>query len=78
MDFHAVFETWTDGIWRAYDATRMAPRPSLVRIATGRDAADTAFADILRGVATLQTIEVTATVTGTLPFDDHQADAQLG
>jgi transglutaminase-like putative cysteine protease len=77
MDFHAVIETWTDGIWWVHDATRMAPRPSLVRIATGRDATDTAFADVLRGIATLQTIEVTATVTGNLPVDDHRADAQL-
>ncbi|WP_242606002.1 transglutaminase family protein [Frankia sp. Cppng1_Ct_nod] len=77
MDFHAVFEAWTDGAWRVYDATRRAPRSSLVRIATGRDAADTAFVSVLRGIATLQSIEVTATVTGSLPVDDHQADVQL-
>ena len=31
--------------WRVVDATCLAPRSSLVRIATGRDAADTAFLD---------------------------------
>jgi len=78
MDFHAVFEAWIDGAWLAFDATQLVPRPSLVRIATGRDAADAAFADILGGIATLKSIEVTATVAGTLPVDDHTADIRLG
>ncbi|WP_084010454.1 transglutaminase family protein [Pseudofrankia sp. DC12] len=77
MDFHAVFEAWVDGEWRVYDATRKVPRSSLVRIATGRDAADAAFADVLGGIASLHSIEVTATVTGNLPVDDHQADVHL-
>src|SRR4029079_5078600 len=42
MDFHAVAEAFVDGQWRVVDATLLAPRQSLVRIATGRDAADTA------------------------------------
>ncbi|ADP83595.1 transglutaminase-like domain-containing protein [Pseudofrankia inefficax] len=77
MDFHAVFEAWIDGGWRTYDATRKVPRSSLVRIATGRDAADAAFADVLRGIATLHSLEVTATVTGNLPVDDPTADVHL-
>nr|BFF08840.1 hypothetical protein GCM10025699_01430 [Microbacterium flavescens] len=36
MDFHAVAEAWIDDAWRAVDATTLAPRSSLVRIATGR------------------------------------------
>ena len=43
MDFHAVAEAAIDGTWYVVDATTLAPRQSLVRIATGRDAADTAF-----------------------------------
>lgn len=77
MDFHAVFEAWVDGGWRIYDATRLVPRQAMVRIATGRDAADTAFASVLGGPATLRTIEVTATVTGDLPLDDHTAGVFL-
>ena len=47
MDFHAIFEAWFDGAWWAYDATHQAPRESMVRVATGRDAADTAFLNVL-------------------------------
>jgi hypothetical protein len=43
MDFHAVAEAYLDGAWYAIDATRLSDRRSLVRIATGRDAADCAF-----------------------------------
>jgi transglutaminase-like putative cysteine protease len=80
MDFHLVAETATGDTWQAWDPTGLAPRQSLVRIATGRDAADVAFSTILSGTATLQSIEVTAVVTGDLPRDDHtgaRALAQL-
>ena len=42
-DFHAVVEALVDGRWVVVDATRLAPRRGLVRMATGRDATDTAF-----------------------------------
>jgi len=53
MDFHAVAEAFVDGQWRVVDATCLAPRQSMVRIATGRDAADTAFLDNHKGSITL-------------------------
>ncbi len=72
MDFHAVFEAFAEGGWHVYDPTGLAPRSSLVRVVTGRDAADAAFADIANGVATLDKIEVTATVgAAALPVEDH-------
>lgn len=43
MDFHAVVEALVDDQWVVADATHMAPRSGMLRIATGRDAADTAF-----------------------------------
>jgi len=69
MDFHAVTEAWIDGAWRVVDATALAPRQSLVRIATGRDAADTAFLNVISGRTELVEVIVTA-VVDTLPADD--------
>jgi hypothetical protein len=71
MDFHAVVEILTPAGWCVLDPTRLAPRSSLVRIATGRDAADTAFATTLLGTAELVTSRVFASVDGDLPADDH-------
>jgi transglutaminase-like putative cysteine protease len=45
-DFHACFEAFIGGDWFVFDATRHAPLNGLVRIATGRDAADTAVCTI--------------------------------
>ncbi|MES2977541.1 MAG: transglutaminase family protein [Pseudomonadota bacterium] len=45
-DFHAVFEAWLEGQWVLFDPTRMAPNDRLVRVGTGRDAKDVAFATI--------------------------------
>jgi transglutaminase-like putative cysteine protease len=70
MDFHAVAEALVDGGWRVVDATLLAPRASLVRIATGRDAADTAFLSVYGGAADLVSTEVTAVTSGALPGDD--------
>jgi transglutaminase-like putative cysteine protease len=69
MDFHAVAEAWIDGRWCVVDATTLAPRQTLVRIATGRDAADTAFLTVMSGRADLVDVTVTA-VADALPQDD--------
>ncbi|WP_323958714.1 transglutaminase [Arthrobacter sp. JZ12] len=60
MDFHAVVEAWVDGAWHVIDATGLAPRSTLLRIATGRDTADTAFLSTVGGSLSLQTLKVTA------------------
>lgn len=77
MDMHAVVEAAVDGRWRVWDATRLAPRQSLVRIATGRDAADTAFVTVLDGHADLLGLQVWAVAAGELPVDDHQGLVSL-
>jgi transglutaminase-like putative cysteine protease len=69
MDFHAVAEAFVDGEWRVVDATCLAPRQSMVRIATGRDAADTAFLDNHKGSIILKSMMVTGYVDGELPID---------
>ena len=77
MDFHAVAEAWVDGAWHVVDATTLAPRGSMVRIATGRDASDTAFLTTQRGRTDFHALEVTA-VVDELPNDDLTALVRLG
>lgn len=77
MDFHAVAEAWVEGEWRVVDATTLAPRQSLVRIATGRDAADTAFLSVYDGIATLGEFTVGA-VVDELPEDDVREPVSIG
>ncbi len=49
-DFHACFEAYIGGHWVIFDATKLAPLNGLVKIATGRDAADAAVASIFGSV----------------------------
>lgn len=72
MDFHLVAEAAVDDHWYVWDATRLAPRASLVRIATGRDAADVAFATTFDGAVDLTGMSVLAVTEGELPVDDHE------
>jgi transglutaminase-like putative cysteine protease len=77
MDFHAVAEVEADGVWHLADATRLAPRGSFARIATGRDAADTAFATVVEGAADLVDVTVTAVAVDGLPTDDGRGPEVL-
>ena len=43
-DFHAVFEAYLGDRWYLFDPTRLSPLDEIVRIGTGRDAAEVAFA----------------------------------
>lgn len=70
MDFHAVAEACIDGEWFVVDPTLLAPRSTLLRIATGRDAADAAFLSAGGDSLRLDELVVTATVDGELPADD--------
>ena len=58
-DFHGFIEAYLGNRWYLFDATRMAPTNGLVRIGTGRDAADASFATII-GAAIFQQMTVTA------------------
>ncbi|MGC0366112.1 transglutaminase-like putative cysteine protease [Rhodococcus sp. 27YEA15] len=78
MDFHAVVEANIDRTWRVVDATQLAPRSNLVRISTGRDAADTAFLDNHGGSITLRSAEVRAVVDGDLAADDYTELTSIG
>jgi transglutaminase-like putative cysteine protease len=77
MDFHAVTELLVDGAWRLVDATRLAPRAAMVRIATGRDTADTAFLTTTGTDIVLTALEVDARAEP-LPAEDPAAVVALG
>ena len=67
-DFHAVVEAVVEGRWVVVDSTRLAPRRGLVRMATGRDAADTAFLTNTMADILFRTLEVGAEAD--VLFDD--------
>lgn len=77
MDFHAVAEAYLDGSWYVIDATRLANRRSLVRIATGRDAADCAFLSYHGGHVGLQRMVVDACILADDAADVDGLDAAL-
>ncbi|MEP7109187.1 MAG: transglutaminase family protein [Ferruginibacter sp.] len=45
-DFHACFEAYIGGEWIFFDPTKLVPANGLIKIASGRDAADAAVASI--------------------------------
>lgn len=79
MDFHAVVEAAPRDRWVVVDPTRLAPRQSLVRIASGADAAETSFLTVHTGGLHFSQLTVTATVENDeLPVDDHLAAVEIG
>lgn len=77
MDFHAVAEAYVDGEWHVVDATALAPRETMLRIATGVDASETAFLSQHHAAVNLNFMEVTAVVDD-LPDDDMTELVALG
>ena len=77
MDFHAVAEVFVEGGWHLLDATRLAPREGMLRIATGRDATDTAFLSTYGGAMTLRTMTVTASADRLDRVDDGHVLREL-
>jgi len=57
QDFHAMYEVWLGDRWYLLDPTGHARLPAVVRIGTGRDAADVPFANIL-GPAEMTAMDV--------------------
>jgi transglutaminase-like putative cysteine protease len=56
-DFHAYFEAFLGDRWYIFDPTRLVPKDGLIRIGTGRDAADVSFATIF-GSAEMEQMKV--------------------
>lgn len=76
-DFHAVVEALVDDRWLVVDATRLAPRATMARIATGRDAADTAWITTTGADIEVRGMSVRASADP-LPSEDPTAPVALG
>ena len=73
QDFHACFEASIGERWLLFDAARLAPLNGLVRIATGRDAADAAVAKLFGGVVgTKVTVNCQPADEGFVPLRGEQ------
>ena len=76
QDFHACFECFIGGSWVVFDATRLAHLNGLVRVGTGRDAADASVASIF-GSATCTAMRVSCALAQNQsfqPIDRSQLD----
>ena len=75
-DFHACFECCIGGSWVVFDATRLAPLNGLVRVGTGRDAADAAVASMFGGMSSTRTTVECELADGQsfTPHDRRQLD----
>ncbi|WPB56991.1 transglutaminase family protein [Xylophilus sp. GOD-11R] len=69
QDFHATFEAWLGGQWVMFDPTNLAPAEAVVRVGTGRDAKDTAFATMF-GAVTMSYMHIQVNHDGQPPLDD--------
>jgi transglutaminase-like putative cysteine protease len=74
-DMHACFECYIEHRWLVFDATRLAHLNALVRVGTGRDAADAAVASIF-GSARCKAMKVSCELAKGERFKPL-ADAQL-
>ena len=77
-DFHACFEAYIGTEWILFDATKLVPLNGLIKIASGRDAADTAIANIFGNVLLTSmnvSCQLAADEYGYNPF--YYLDAQL-
>jgi transglutaminase-like putative cysteine protease len=77
-DFHAYVEVFLGNRWYLFDPTGITPPMGLVRIGTGRDAADVSFATMfgaVRSFPPLIAIEAVVDVAGGFVLPGHSMDA---
>ena len=70
-DFHACFEACVGNRWFIFDPTRLSSPNGLIRIATGRDAADAAVATIF-GAMQLDSQMVSCTADNFTPLGESE------
>jgi transglutaminase-like putative cysteine protease len=77
-DFHAIFEAYIGGRWILFDPTELAPVTDLVRIATGKDASETAFSTIFGSVSMVRMSPAVRVVPEeTAPAGSNPADVKM-
>ncbi len=69
QDFHAVVEVWLGDRWVMFDPTALAPVEEVVRVGTGLDAKDMAFATIY-GSMRMTHMHIQVNADGTPPVDN--------
>ena len=77
-DFHAYVEVFLDNRWYLFDPTGVSPPMGLVRIGTGRDAADVSFSTMfgtISSLAPLISIEAVDDAANGFTLPQHSADA---
>lgn len=77
-DFHACFEAYLGDRWYLFDPTRLVPLDGLVRIGTGRDAADVSFATFFGAVQLAQMKIFMESLSETeQPGNEHSKDLAI-
>jgi transglutaminase-like putative cysteine protease len=77
-DFHATVEAFLGGRWFLFDPSGISPRMGLVRIGTGRDAADVSFATMfgdVRSQAPIITVAALDDVANGYQLPHHSTEA---
>lgn len=77
-DFHAYVEAYLSGRWYLFDPTGVSPPMGLVRLGTGRDAADVSFATMfgsVRSYAPIISIEALEDQQNGVTLPRHSLDA---
>ncbi|MCS4511851.1 transglutaminase-like domain-containing protein [Xylophilus ampelinus] len=69
QDFHAVIEAWIGSRWIMFDPTRLAEPSNIVRVATGLDAKNTAFATVY-GAFQMTYMHIQVSHEGLAPLDN--------
>lgn len=77
-DFHGFMEAFLDGKWYLFDPTRLTSILGLVRIGSGRDAADVSVATITgNALLTQQTVWAKLADDNTEPVDDGSGSSAV-
>jgi transglutaminase-like putative cysteine protease len=78
QDFHACFEAYLSGYWIIFDATKLAPLNGFVRIAIGRDAADTAVCNLFGRIYGNSMVVNSQLISGTMDPVFNSMNSSVG